>query len=70
MRFCTTTRRCAPRPSPRAEALVDVRRLNLFYGDKQALFDISVRFPRNQGTAIIGLFGVRKEHPFCAPSTE
>lgn len=47
-------------PVPEAEALVDVRHLNLFYGDKQALFDISVRFPRNQVTAIIGPSGCGK----------
>jgi phosphate transport system ATP-binding protein len=47
-------------PVPEAEALVDVRHLNLFYGDKQALFDISVHFPRNQVTAIIGPSGCGK----------
>jgi hypothetical protein len=47
-------------PVPEAEALVDVRHLNLFYGDKQALFDISVRFPKNQVTAIIGPSGCGK----------
>jgi phosphate transport system ATP-binding protein len=31
-------------PVPEAEALVDVRNLSLFYGNKQALFDISA-FP-------------------------
>ncbi|AFH38050.1 phosphate ABC transporter ATP-binding protein PstB [Thermus thermophilus] len=47
-------------PVPESQALVDVRHLNLFYGNKQALFDISVRFPKNQVTAIIGPSGCGK----------
>lgn len=47
-------------PVSEAEALVDVRGLSLWYGKKQALYDISVRFPRNQVTAIIGPSGCGK----------
>ncbi|MGQ9691923.1 MAG: phosphate ABC transporter ATP-binding protein PstB [Thermaceae bacterium] len=47
-------------PVSEAEALVDVRNLSLFYGKKQALFGISVRFPKNKVTAIIGPSGCGK----------
>ncbi len=47
-------------PVSEAEALVDVRGLSLWYGAKQALYGISVRFPRNQVTAIIGPSGCGK----------
>ncbi len=47
-------------PVPEAEALVEVRNLNLYYGETQALFGISTRFPRNKVTAIIGPSGCGK----------
>ncbi|MDM7325219.1 MAG: phosphate ABC transporter ATP-binding protein PstB [Thermus sp.] len=47
-------------PVPEAEALVDVRGLSLWYGKAQALYGVSVRFPRNQVTAIIGPSGCGK----------
>ena len=47
-------------PVPESQALVDVRQLSLWYGTKQALYDISVRFPKNQVTAIIGPSGCGK----------
>ncbi|WP_337844895.1 phosphate ABC transporter ATP-binding protein PstB [Thermus sp.] len=47
-------------PISAAEALVDVRNLSLWYGSKQALYGISVRFPKNQVTAIIGPSGCGK----------
>ncbi|MBQ4765807.1 phosphate ABC transporter ATP-binding protein [Pectobacterium versatile] len=37
-----------------------VEHLNLYYGDKQALNDISIRIPKNQVTALIGPSGCGK----------
>jgi phosphate transport system ATP-binding protein len=39
---------------------MDVRGLNLWYGQKQALFDISIPFPEKQVTALIGPSGCGK----------
>ena len=38
----------------------EVRGLNLFYGSKQALTDVSLKFPRNKVTALIGPSGCGK----------
>ncbi len=42
------------------DAVVSIRNLNFFYGDKQALFDITLDIPRNQITAFIGPSGCGK----------
>src|SRR6478736_4939977 len=39
---------------------INVKNLNLFYGDKQALFDINLDFPSFQTTALIGPSGCGK----------
>ena len=43
-----------------ADSIVRTRDLCLYYGDKQALFDISMDFPRHQVTALIGPSGCGK----------
>lgn len=45
--------------SPEQKAL-DINKLNLFYGDKQALNDISMAIPKGQVTAFIGPSGCGK----------
>jgi len=40
--------------------IITAERLNLYYGDSQALRDVSVSFPRNQVTALIGPSGCGK----------
>jgi phosphate transport system ATP-binding protein len=47
-------------PVPAEEAVVQVQNLNLFYGKHQALYDVSINFPRNKITAIIGPSGCGK----------
>ncbi|MCE5302420.1 MAG: phosphate ABC transporter ATP-binding protein PstB [Planctomycetaceae bacterium] len=42
------------------DSIVETRDLSLWYGDKQALFDITMRFPRRQVTALIGPSGCGK----------
>jgi phosphate transport system ATP-binding protein len=42
------------------ENKINVKNLNLFYGDKQALFDINLGFPTFQTTAFIGPSGCGK----------
>ncbi|MGD2062265.1 MAG: phosphate ABC transporter ATP-binding protein PstB [Nitrospirota bacterium] len=42
------------------EALVDIDRFNLWYGDKQALFDVSMPIPKGKVTALIGPSGCGK----------
>ena len=42
------------------DPVVEVERLNIFYGRKQALFDVSLAFPRRQVTALIGPSGCGK----------
>lgn len=44
----------------RATAKIDVKHLSLFYGDKQALFDVSLKIPSFQTTALIGPSGCGK----------
>jgi phosphate transport system ATP-binding protein len=46
--------------NPNAETLIDVKKLNFFYGSKQALFDVSVPILKNQVTALIGPSGCGK----------
>jgi len=42
------------------ETCISVENFSLFYGDKQALFDINMALPRNQVTAFIGPSGCGK----------
>jgi len=42
------------------DAVIEVRDLNLWYGKKQALGNVSLRIPRNQVTALIGPSGCGK----------
>ncbi len=44
----------------REDSVLDVRAFNLFYGQKQALFDISMTMPRGKVTSIIGPSGCGK----------
>ncbi len=39
---------------------IDIKKLNLYYGTKQALYDISLTIPRHQVTAFIGPSGCGK----------
>ncbi|GIW26467.1 phosphate ABC transporter ATP-binding protein PstB [Meiothermus sp.] len=47
-------------PTPAEESVVQVQNLSLFYGKNQALYNVSVNFPRNKITAIIGPSGCGK----------
>ncbi len=47
-------------PNTGHDPVVSIRNLNFYYGDKQALFDISLDIPRNQITAFIGPSGCGK----------
>ncbi|MCY3819814.1 MAG: phosphate ABC transporter ATP-binding protein PstB [Gammaproteobacteria bacterium] len=47
-------------PAVREEICLDVRGISLFYGEKQALNDISLSIPRNRVTAFIGPSGCGK----------
>jgi phosphate transport system ATP-binding protein len=49
-----------PSGSLGGRTVMDVRGLNLWYGQKQALFDISIPFPEKQVTALIGPSGCGK----------
>jgi phosphate transport system ATP-binding protein len=44
----------------KATSKIDVKHLSLFYGDKQALFDVSLKIPSFQTTALIGPSGCGK----------
>jgi phosphate transport system ATP-binding protein len=46
--------------APPADSIVQTQDLCLYYGAKQALFDISMSFPRRQVTALIGPSGCGK----------
>ncbi|WP_114193263.1 phosphate ABC transporter ATP-binding protein PstB [Edaphovirga cremea] len=45
---------------PEADTALETEGLSLFYGDKQALFDITMRIPRHRVTALIGPSGCGK----------
>ena len=47
-------------PVASADAVVDIQGLDLWYGDAQALYDVSLRIPRNQVTALMGASGCGK----------
>ena len=40
--------------------ILEIRNFNLWYGDKQALFDVSMQIPKGQVTALIGPSGCGK----------
>lgn len=42
------------------EVVIDIRNINLWYGDKQALFDVSMPVKKNRITALIGPSGCGK----------
>ena len=46
--------------SPGGEVVIDIRNINLWYGDKQALFDVSMPVKKNRITALIGPSGCGK----------
>lgn len=51
----------SPIPPPSSTAsIVQTRNLSLYYGSKQALFDVSMDFPRHHVTALIGPSGCGK----------
>ena len=50
----------AHRASSRAEAKMSTEGVNVFYGDKQALFDVDLDIPANHVTALIGPSGCGK----------
>ncbi len=45
---------------PEEQTALEIKNLNLFYGEKQALYDISMRIPKGQVTAFIGPSGCGK----------
>jgi phosphate transport system ATP-binding protein len=50
----------APAPGPTRMAKLRASQVNVFYGDKQALFDVSIDIPDRQVTALIGPSGCGK----------
>src|SRR6476660_9767260 len=51
----------SPGPAPRAQQTkIETRGLNFFYGERQALFDISLTIPERSVTAFIGPSGCGK----------
>jgi len=40
--------------------VVEINRVNIFYGHKQAIFDVTLSFPQRQVTALIGPSGCGK----------
>lgn len=45
---------------PAEQTALDIKNLNLYYGDAQALHDVSMRIPKNRVTAFIGPSGCGK----------
>lgn len=43
-----------------AETALEIKNLDLYYGNKQALYDVSMKIPKNQVTAFIGPSGCGK----------
>jgi phosphate transport system ATP-binding protein len=52
--------RPGPRPSPVSTPVLDVRSYSFWYGETQALFDITLAVPRRAVTALIGPSGCGK----------
>ena len=47
-------------PAPATPPIVEIEKLDFFYGDKQALFDVTLGIPEKQVTAFIGPSGCGK----------
>ena len=47
-------------PRPPGPSIVEIEKLDFFYGDKQALFDVTLNVPEKQVTAFIGPSGCGK----------
>lgn len=47
------------------DTALEIRNLDLRYGSKQALFNVSMKIPKKQVTAFIGLVVVVSQH-YCA----
>lgn len=43
-----------------SDIILSTDKLNVYYGQKQAIFDVSLAFERNQITALIGASGCGK----------
>jgi phosphate transport system ATP-binding protein len=56
----TTTSKTIPRPSDTVSPKIKIENLSFFYGDSQALYDVSVSFSACHATAIIGPSGCGK----------
>jgi phosphate transport system ATP-binding protein len=52
--------RSAPQPAPAATPVIDVRAYAFWYGQTQALFDVTLTIPRSAVTALIGPSGCGK----------
>ena len=59
-RRAASTTEIARRASAREEAVLEIDDFNLWYGAKQALFDVSMAVPRGKVTALIGPSGCGK----------
>ena len=55
-----TAPQAAPKPPAGAAAKVSARTVSVFYGEKQALFDVSLEMPEKSVTALIGPSGCGK----------
>ncbi|HUL54940.1 MAG TPA: phosphate ABC transporter ATP-binding protein PstB [Opitutaceae bacterium] len=56
----TTKAAAASRPTPAEEVAFDIRGFNLWYGPRQALYDVTIQIPAHKVTAIIGPSGCGK----------
>jgi len=55
-----TAPQAAPKPPTGAPGKVSARTVSVFYGEKQALFDVSLEMPEKSVTALIGPSGCGK----------
>ncbi|WP_218138973.1 phosphate ABC transporter ATP-binding protein PstB [Allopseudospirillum japonicum] len=60
MDISSLNRGVSTRTLEQEDVCIDVRNMNLFYGDKQALFDVNMRIPKKRVTAFIGPSGCGK----------
>lgn len=60
LRLKTDVTFATPPPAPTGAIEIDIRNANLWYGQKQALFDISLQIPEKQVVAFIGPSGCGK----------
>ena len=56
----TETVRNVAQPQKIAQPHIEIEHLNLWYGEKQALMNISMQIPKNSVTALIGPSGCGK----------